>query len=466
VEAAARLPFEEGLAVEAALFRECLASDQARALIHVFLAERVTAGVLDLPRDLALPPVHRAGVVGAGTMGSAIAMVYANAGVPVVLTEADPAALERGVAAIRTTYASSVRKARLTAEEMDRRLALIRPTLDLDALGDADIVVEAVFEGMDVKKQVFGALDRICRQDAILASNTSSLSIDEIASATARPERVLGHHFFAPANVMRLLEIVRGKATAREVLAASLSLARKLGKVGVLVGNCRGFVGNRMYAQYQRESQLLVEEGARVEAVDRALQEFGMALGPLATGDLSGLDVGWRVRKAFQHLDPPGTRPFLADFLCERGRFGQKTGAGWYRYEPGSRTPIPDPEVERLVAERAAANGTRPRPVGPEEIVERAVLALVNEGARILEEGIALRAGDIDIVYVHGYGFPAHRGGPMWYADTLGLPSVHDRLVELAREHGDRWTPAPLLARLAREGRPFAGLDGGDDRTG
>ncbi len=459
VEAAVTLPFEEGLAREAELFRECLRSDQARALIHVFLSERGAARVPDVPSDTPVPAPCKAGVVGAGTMGSGIAMVYANAGIPVALVEADQAGLDRGLAAIRNNYAGSVQRGRITAEVMEQRLALIQPALDFDAFAEADIVLEAVFESMDLKKQVFAALGRVCRPEAILASNTSSLSIDEIASATTRPDRVIGHHFFAPPHVMRLLEIVRGEATGRDVIAASLALARKLGKVGVLVRNCRGFVGNRMYAHYQREAQSLVEEGAPVEAVDAALQNFGMALGPLATGDLSGLDVGWRIRRESRHLEPPGTRPLLADLLCEKGRFGQKTGAGWYRYEPDRRTPLPDPEVERLVAERVKESGIRQRTIGAEEIVERAVYALVNEGARILEEGIALRAADIDIVYVHGYGFPAHRGGPMWYADIVGLRRIHDRISRFAQEHGGHWQPAGLLTRLAEEGRTFADLD-------
>ncbi|HET8647811.1 MAG TPA: 3-hydroxyacyl-CoA dehydrogenase NAD-binding domain-containing protein [Vicinamibacteria bacterium] len=459
IEAAVAQPFDQGLAREAELFRECLFSDQSKALIHVFFAERAVSRIPGIPKDAAGAPVRRAAVLGAGTMGSGIAMVYANAGIPVTLGEADAEALERGMAAIRKNYAGSVERGKLTRERAEERLALIRPVVGMEGFGEADIVVEAVFEGMALKKQVFARLDEVCGPHVILATNTSSLSIDEIAAATARPQRVIGHHFFAPPHVMRLLEIVRGRATAPEVIAASLALARKLGKVGVLVGNCRGFVGNRMYAQYQREAQYLVEEGASVPQVDAALQEFGMAMGPLATGDLSGLDVGWRIRKEFQHLDPPGLRPLLADHLCELGRYGQKTGGGWYRYEPGNHTPLPDPEVDRIVAERARQSGIRRREVPAAEIVDRTVFALVNEGAKILEEGIALRAGDIDIVYVYGYGFPAHRGGPMWYADTVGLPHVYERVQQFAHERGPLWTPAPLLRRLAEEGRKLADLD-------
>jgi 3-hydroxyacyl-CoA dehydrogenase len=464
IEAAVRLPFDEGLAREAELFRECLHSDQSKALIHAFFAERAAARVPGLPRNLPARDVKRAAVLGAGTMGSGIAMVYANAGIPVVLGEVDAATLERGLATIRKSYAGSVERGRLTREEADERLDRIQPTVGLGGFEEADIVVEAVFESMDLKQQVFAQLDAVCRPDAILATNTSSLSIDAIAEVTARPNRVIGHHFFAPPHVMRLLEIVRGRTTAPEVIAASLALARRLKKVGVLVGNCRGFVGNRMYAQYQREAQSLVEEGAAVAQVDAALQDFGMALGPLATGDLSGLDVGWRIRKEYRHLDPPGTRPLLADRLCELGRYGQKTGAGWYRYESGSRTPLPDPEVDRIVAERVQETGAARRPVGDSEIVERTVYALVNEGARILEEGIALRAGDIDVIYMNGYGFPSYRGGPMWYADTIGLRRVLDAVVRFSESHGDAWAPAPLLQRLAREGRTFADFD--RERTG
>jgi 3-hydroxyacyl-CoA dehydrogenase len=343
---------------------------------------------------------------------------------------------------------------------MSQRLALIEPTLTYDRFAEADIVVEAVFEGMELKKQVFAELDRFARPDAILASNTSTLDVDAIASATGRPEQVIGHHYFSPANVMRLLEIVRGRQTSPAVLATSMALARTLGKVGVLVGNCRGFVGNRMFGTYQREAQFLVEEGARVEDVDAALVDFGMAMGPLAVGDLAGLDVGWRIRKEYQHLVPPGTRqPLVADRLCELGRFGQKTGAGWYRYAQGDRTPIPDPEVERLIEESARAAGIKRRSIAPQEVVERTVYALINEGARILEEGFATRASDIDIIYINGYGFPAHRGGPMWYADHVGLDKVYGRIRQFEQEHGASWKPSELLRTLAESGRTFANFD-------
>jgi 3-hydroxyacyl-CoA dehydrogenase len=318
---------------------------------------------------------------------------------------------------------------------------------------------------MAIKKQVFGELDNICKSTAILASNTSSLDIDEIARATSRPKSVIGTHFFSPANVMRLLEIVRGKLTSKEVIATCMQLSKKLGKVGVLVGNCRGFVGNRMFHPYRREAQFLVEEGAPVEMVDQALYDFGMAMGPLATGDLAGLDVGWRIRKEYRHLERPGIRqPLAEDRLCEMGRYGQKTQAGWYRYDENRRA-LPDPEVSALVRKWAEENGIQQRQISTDEIVDRCTLALVNEGARILEEGIALRAVDIDIIYITGYGFPAYRGGPMWYADTLGLDKVYDRILQFQEQHGELWQPAPLLTQLAKEKRKFADFAQGQPVT-
>lgn len=313
---------------------------------------------------------------------------------------------------------------------------------------------------MDLNKKVFAELDPVTRPDAILVSNTSTLDVDEVAAATSRPQQVIGHHFFSPANVMRLLEIVHGKQSSPSVIATSMTLSRKLGKVGVLMGNCRGFVGNRMFEPYQREAQFLLEEGAQVEQVDAALTEFGMAMGPLAVGDLAGLDVGWRIRKEYQHLKPVGLRDTLAaDRLCELGRFGQKTGAGWYCYPAGSRAPVPDPEVEQIIAECAREAGIQRRAISVDEIIERTVYALVNEGARILAEGFALRAVDIDIVYLYGYGFPAHRGGPMWYADTVGLANVYQSICQFEQQHSGWWTPAPLLKDLAEQGQTFANYD-------
>jgi 3-hydroxyacyl-CoA dehydrogenase len=456
VEAATKLPFEEGCKFERKLFMKCLFSDQSKALIHVFFGEREVAKIPDIPKETPLVPVTTAAVVGAGTMGGGIAMVFANAGIPVLLKEADQAALDKGLANIQRNYATSVKRGRFTQAFVDERLKLIQPTLTYDSFANADMVIEAVFEGMALKKEIFAELDRVCKPDAILASNTSTLNIDEIASATPRPQAVIGTHFFSPANVMRLLEIVRGKATGKEVIATCMQLSKKLGKVGVLVGNCRGFVGNRMFHPYVRESVFLLEEGASVEAVDCALYDFGMAMGPLAVGDLAGLDVGWRIRKEYRHLEKPGIRhAFAGDKLCEMGRYGQKTGAGWYKYDENRRA-IPDPEVAQLVRKWAAEAGIPQRQISKEEIVDRCVYALVNEGARILEEGFALRAVDIDIIYLNGYGFPAHRGGPMWYADTVGLKRVCDRIEEFHKQHGELWEPAPLLKRLAQEGKKFA----------
>ncbi len=456
VEASTRLPFDQGCLEEQKLFMECLHSDQSKALIHVFFGEREVAKVPDVPKDTPTIAVRRAAVVGAGTMGGGIAMVFANAGIPVLLQEVDRESLDRGLGKIRKNYATSVERGRFTQEFVEERMKLIEPTLDYAGFEKADIVVEAVFEGMALKKEVFAKLDRVSKPGTILASNTSTLNIDEIASATSRPEFVIGTHFFSPANVMRLLEIVRGRKTSKEVIATSMQLSKKLGKIGVLVGNCRGFVGNRMFHPYVRESVFLVEEGASVEAVDQALVEFGMAMGPLAVGDLAGLDVGWRIRKEYRHLEKPGIRqPMAGDRLCELGRFGQKTGAGWYKYDENRRA-VPDPEVAELVRKWAHEAAIPQRKISREEIIDRCLYALVNEGARILEEGYALRAVDIDIIYLNGYGFPAYRGGPMWFADTVGLPKVYERVVEFERQHGSLWEPAPLLAELAKQGRRFA----------
>jgi 3-hydroxyacyl-CoA dehydrogenase len=459
VEAATKLPFEEGCQVEAKLFTECLFSDQSKALIHVFFGEREVAKIPDIPKETPVLPVNRAAVVGSGTMGGGIAMVFANAGIPVLLKDVDEAALDLGMSKIRKNYANSVQRGRFTQTFVDERLQLITPVLNYNAFSEVDMVVEAVFEGMTLKKTVFADLDRACRKGAILASNTSTLSIDEIASATSRPEAVIGTHFFSPANVMRLLEIVRGKKSSKEVIATCMQLSKKLGKIGVLVGNCRGFVGNRMFGPYRREAQFLVEEGAGVEAVDQALVEFGNAMGPLATGDLAGLDVGWRIRKEYRHLEKPGIRqPFAEDRLCEMGRYGQKTVRGWYCYDE-NRRPSPDPELPAMVRNWSAEAGIPQRKISAEEIVDRCIYALVNEGARILEEGYALRAVDIDIIYLNGYGFPAYRGGPMWHADTVGLQKVYERVCEFHQQHGELWAPAPLLKRLAEAGKTFAEFD-------
>jgi 3-hydroxyacyl-CoA dehydrogenase len=456
VEAATKMSFEEGCQTEQKLFIECLFSEQSKSLIHVFFSEREAAKIPDIPKLTNLIPIQSAAVVGAGTMGGGIAMVLANAGIPVLLKEADQVALDRGLATIRSNYANSVKRGRFSPQVAEERLMRIIPTLTYDDFSKVDLVIEAVFEGMALKKEVFKELDRVCKPGAILASNTSTLSIDEIASSTSRPESVIGTHFFSPANVMRLLEIVRGKASSKEVVATCMQLSKTLGKVGVLVGNCRGFVGNRMFGPHRREAQFLVEEGAGIEAVDQALSDFGMAMGPLATGDLAGLDVGWRIRKEYRHLEVPGIRqPFVEDRLCELGRYGQKTGAGWYKYDD-QRRASPDPAVDELIRKWVKEGGITQRQISVAEITDRCLYALINEGARILEEGYALRASDIDIIYINGYGFPAHRGGPMWYADTTGVKRVYDRICEFQRQHGETWHPAPLLKQLAEQGKTFA----------
>ena len=456
IEAATKLSFEEGCQVEQKLFLDCLFSEQSKSLIHVFFSEREANKIPDIPKDTPVTPVKSAAVVGAGTMGGGIAMVLANAGIPVLIKDTDQSAIDRGLATIRSNYEHSVKRGRFSREVAEERMKRITATLSYDDFSKVDLVIEAVFENMALKKEVFRELDRVCKAGAILASNTSTLSIDEIASATSRPESVIGTHFFSPANVMRLLEIVRGKDTSKEVVATCLQLSKTLGKVGVLVGNCRGFVGNRMFHPYRRETQFLVEEGAGIAAVDQALTDFGMAMGPLATGDLAGLDVGWRIRKEYRHLETPGIRqPFLEDRLCELGRFGQKTGSGWYQYDE-QRRAMPDPQVAELVRKWVQEAGIPQRQITASEITDRCIYALVNEGARILQEGYALRASDIDIIYVNGYGFPAYRGGPMWYADTVGLKKVYERVSELHRDHGETWRPAPLLQQLAEQGKTFA----------
>jgi 3-hydroxyacyl-CoA dehydrogenase len=460
VEASTKLAFEEGCKLEAKLFNECLYSIQSKALIHAFFGERMVNKIPDIPKATPVYQIRRAAVIGAGTMGGGIAMNYANAGIPVIVKETTQEALERGIGIIRKNYANSVQKGRFSQAAMDDRMALITPQLSYDGFDQADIIVEAVFEGMAIKKQVFEEIDAIAKPTCILASNTSTLDIDEIASATKRPEMVIGHHFFSPANVMRLLEVVRGKATGKEVIATSMALAKRLKKVAVLAGNCRGFIGNRMLGPYFREAQFLIEEGASVADVNQTLYDFGWAMGPLAVSDLAGLDVGWRIRKEFKHLEKPGVRkPHVADRLCELGRFGQKTGRGFSKYD-ADRKPSPDPETAALIELVALEAGIERRNITREEIVDRCLFALINEGAKLLEDGFALRAVDIDVVYLNGYGFPAWRGGPMFYADTVGLDKVLGRIQEFEARHGsDLWSPASLLQRLAQDGGSFADFD-------
>jgi 3-hydroxyacyl-CoA dehydrogenase len=459
IEAAATLPWEQGLAKEREIADRCLASDESRALIHAFFAERGVSKIPDIPKDTRPLEIRKAAIVGAGTMGGGIAMALVNAGIPVILKDTDQAALDRGMAAIRKNYDASVKRGRFTPEVVEQRIAQIRPQLTWDGVADADLILEAVFENLALKKQVFAELDKIAGPDCVLASNTSTLDIDEIASATSRPERIIGLHFFSPANVMRLVEIVRGSKTGKEIVATALALAKKLGKVGVVVGNCWGFVGNRMMIPYMREAQFLVEEGATPAAVDKALYDFGMAMGIFAVDDMGGIDIMWRVRQERKHLEKPGVRkPLMTDRLYEMGRLGQKTGAGWYRYDE-NRKSSPDPEVEALIRQTAREAGIAQRNITSDEILERCLYIMINEGARILQEGYALRAADIDTIYLTGYGFPGYRGGPMWYADTVGLKRVLDRIVEFHRVHGELWEPAPLLRQLAESGRSFASWD-------
>lgn len=463
IEMTLTTPFDQALARERAMFMELLASPQSKGSIHAFFAERRVAKIPDVPEDTPTRPVARAAVIGAGTMGGGIAMCFANAGIPVQVVETAQDALTRGLDVVRKNYAATVSKGRLSQAVMDERMALIDGTLDLASVREADIVIEAVFEEMDIKKSVFRELDRLCKSGAILATNTSTLDVDEIASVTRRPGDVIGTHFFSPANVMRLLEVVRGKASAKDVIATTMKLGRTLGKVPVLVGVCDGFVGNRMLHRYFRQAEFLVEEGALPQQVDRVLVEFGLPMGLFTMSDMAGNDVSWRIRKRQAATLPRNIRVSkILDQLCERGRFGQKTGAGWYRYESGSRTPLPDPEVEEIILAESKRLGITRRAIGDDEILKRCIYALINEGAKILEEGMALRPGDIDIIYIYGYGFPAWRGGPMFYADTIGLKNVYEDVRRFAERDAQSWTPAPLLQRLAEQGKSFASLEARD----
>lgn len=460
VEAAANLPFSDGVAKERETFTKLLASDQSKAQRHAFFAERQVSKIADVPRDTPLQPINTAAVIGCGTMGGGIAMNFANAGIPVTVFEVSQDAVDKGVAIITKNYAATVAKGRLSQTQMDTRLGLISTTVSYDDLADADIVIEAVFEDMDLKKQVFAQLDTACKPDAILATNTSTLDVDEIASATQRPDKVIGTHFFSPANVMKLMENVRGAKSSAQTIATIMKLSKRIGKVGVLVGICDGFVGNRMLYAYRRQADFLLEEGALPHQIDKVIYDFGMPMGPYAMGDLAGLDVGWRIRQRQAATRPSHLRYSpMADRVCELGRFGQKTGAGWFRYEPGSRTPIPDPIVNDLVLQVSAEKGFERREIGDQEILERCMYPLVNEGAKILEEGLAQRASDVDVVWMYGYGFPRYRGGPMFWADLVGVKTIYDVMARLHDEHGDYWLePAPLLKRLAEEGKGFGDL--------
>jgi 3-hydroxyacyl-CoA dehydrogenase len=463
VAAAVEMPFDAGLKRERELFTTLMLSPESAALRHIFQAERAASKIQGVPDDTPIRPIAKVGVIGAGTMGGGITMSLINAGLPVVLLETKQDALERGLANIRRNYQGALRKGTLNEASLAQRLALITPTLDFGLLRDVDLVIEAVFESMEVKHQVFESLDAVVRQGAILASNTSALNLDEIANFTRRPQDVIGLHFFSPANVMRLLEVVRGAKTANDVLATAMRLSKTMGKIAVVSGVCDGFIGNRMLARYGAAAHDLIMAGALPQQIDAALQDFGMAMGPFRVGDLAGLDIGWALRKRRAAEFPDRDFSNVSDALCEAGRFGQKTGAGWYRYEAGSRTPIPDPKVTAIIEQYRRQRGITPRGVGAQEIVERCIYALINEGARIIEDGIAQRASDIDLVYLNGYGFPAYRGGPMFYADQVGLHDVARTLERIAAEPGSDmavWTPAPLLTRLAEQGQTFTGFKG------
>ena len=445
------LPFDEGVKREGELFRKLVAGDQSKAQRHVFFAEREAARVPGIPDGTKPRPMATAAVIGAGTMGGGIAMCFANAGIPVTIVETGRDLLQRGLDRVGANYRATVARGGLGLDEMERRMALINGVTELDAVGTADVVIEAVFEEMDLKKRVFADLSRLAKAGAVLATNTSTLDVDAIARATSRPQDVLGTHFFSPANVMRLLEIVRGEATAPDALATAVALGRRLGKVPVTVGVCYGFVGNRMLARRSVEAERLLLEGALPQEVDTAVTEFGFPMGPFAMADMAGLDVGWRIRKG------RGEHNEIEDALCEAGHFGQKTGKGYFRYETGSRTPLPDPEVERTILEASSRAGISRRQLPQEEIVERMTFPMINAGARILEEGIAARPSDIDVIWVYGYGWPVWRGGPMYYADQLGLAHIRDRLALYAERSGDETLrPAVRMRRLAAEGRGFA----------
>lgn len=456
VAAAVTMPFEAGLAFERERFMHLIRTPESQALRHAFFAEREAAKVPDVRADTPRRPIARAAIVGAGTMGGGIAMCFANAGIPVTVLESTQEALDKGLTVVRAHYEASASKGKLTPAQLTQRMGLMTGTLRYEDIAAADIVIEAVFEDIGVKEAVFRQLDDVMKPGAILATNTSTLDVDRIAAATGRPQDVIGTHFFSPAHVMKLLEVVRGRATGRDVLATVLGLAKKLKKTGVVAGVCDGFIGNRMIEQYVRQAGFLLDAGCTPAQVDGAIERFGFAMGPFRMSDLAGNDIGWAIRKRRASERPGFTYSQTGDLLCEMGRFGQKTRAGWYDYRPGDRTPYPSALVDEMIATHARGLGFAGRVIGDDEIVERLVYGLVNEGARILEEGIALRASDIDMVYLTGYGFPLFRGGPMFYADTVGLPNVVAAIERFAAgPHGDAWQPAPLLMRLAAQGKGF-----------
>ena len=459
VAASTRLPIDEGLKFERDIFLALLLTPESRALRHAFMAERAASKIADVPPNTPLREVKRVAVIGAGTMGGGIAMNFLNAGIPVTMLETSREALDKGGATMRRNYEAQVKKGKLDAAKLEQRMALLATSLDYADLAGVDLVIEAVFEDLGVKERVFRQLDEAMKPGAILATNTSTLDVNRIAAFTKRPQDVVGMHFFSPANVMKLLEVVRGERTARDVLATVMALGKKIKKTCVVSGVCDGFIGNRMLEQYVRQAGFLVEEGASPEQVDRAIEKFGFAMGPFRMGDLAGNDIGWAIRKR-RYVEKPDVRySKTADLLCEMGRFGQKTGAGWYDYAPGKRDAMPSPAVAAMIERHRAELGIARRRIGEDEIVHRLVYALVNEGARIVDEGIAQRASDVDLVYLTGYGFPLHRGGPMHYADSVGLYNVVQSMKRFAKNpHDDAafWQPAPLLARLAAEGRTFS----------
>jgi 3-hydroxyacyl-CoA dehydrogenase len=460
IQAGIELGFDAGCTREIEIFADCVLSTESHAMVKFFFAEREVAKIPGIPKDTPTLDIRSAAVVGAGTMGGGITMNYANAGIPVLLKEVTQEALDRGLAIIQKNYQSSASKGKISQQQMDRALSLITPTLTYDGFDTVDIVTEAVFENMDIKKATFADLGRVTKPECILASNTSTLDIDEFARASGRPAKVIGTHYFSPANVMKLLECVRGRETSNETIATCMKIAKKLNKIGVLVRNCFGFVANRMVAYYMREAYLLLEEGASVSQIDHALVAFGLPVGPFGMQDIAGIDVGARIRQYLRSIGKErseGPQSVVPDWLFEMGRYGQKTGAGWYRYEAGSRTPIPDPLIDELARKAAAERGVARRAMTEDEIVARIMTALANEGANILDEGYALRPGDIDVIYVYGFGFPRHRGGPMYYADTVGIKTVLDRVRSYRAEFGDYWRPAPLIERLAATGGTFYG---------
>ena len=458
VENATKLKFDDALAKEREIFINLMQTPECKALRHIFAAERAASKIPDVGSDVKPRAVNKVAVIGAGTMGGGISMNFLNAGIPVTILETKQEALDRGLATIRKNYESQVKRGKLKQDKYEQRMALLTPTLKYEDIADADLVIEAVFEEMGVKEQVFKKLDEVMKPGAILASNTSTLDVDKIAAFTKRPQDVVGMHFFSPANVMKLLEVVRGAKTAKDVLATVMAIAKKIRKTAVVSGVCDGFIGNRMIEQYSRQAGFLLEEGATPQQVDKAIEKFGFAMGPFRMGDLAGNDIGWAIRKRRYVEKPDMKYSKTADLLCEMGRYGQKTGAGWYDYQPGKRDAIPSKLVEEMVEKHRKDQGITPRKISDQEIVERLVYSLVNEGARIVEDGIASKASDIDMVYLTGYGFPIWRGGPMKYADQMGLFNVAESMKRFARNPNDDakfWQPAPLLAKLVAEGKTF-----------